>query len=194
MSDEHNHAHEHHSVNYTAIFGLLCVCTVLSIGFDLLKEEMSYPVLLTLILGVAVCKATFVLLYFMHIKFERAWKYVLLAPTAVLACALPFALMPDISFHYYLVAAPQLETEINHEDGHGGAHGGTHGAAGHAAEGHDAKTHGADEHGAKEHGAEATHKDAGHDHDANKAAAKRTDDPQHPVKNVEKKVEEKAHN
>lgn len=109
MSDEHNHddGHEHHAVNYTAIFGLLCVCTVLSIGFDLAKESLSKPVLIFLILGVAVCKASFVLLYFMHIKFERAWKYVLLAPTAVLACALPFALAPDIAFHYYNVIVPQ---------------------------------------------------------------------------------------
>lgn len=111
MSDEHgnNHdsGHEHHAVNYTAIFGLLCVCTVLSICFDLLKESMSRPVLIVLILGVAVCKASFVLLYFMHIKFETAWKYVLLAPTAVLATALPFALAPDIAFHYYNVIVPQ---------------------------------------------------------------------------------------
>jgi cytochrome c oxidase subunit 4 len=109
MSDEHNNdsGHEHHAVNYTAIFGLLCVCTVLSIGFDLAKESLSKPVLIFLILGVAVCKASFVLLYFMHIKFERGWKYVLLAPTAVLACALPFALAPDIAFHYYNVIVPQ---------------------------------------------------------------------------------------
>lgn len=107
MSDEQHHEHEHHAVNYTAIFGLLCVCTLLSIGFDLAKESLSKPVLIVLILGVAVCKATFVLLYFMHIKFETGWKYVLLAPTAVLACALPFALAPDIAYHYYNVTAQQ---------------------------------------------------------------------------------------
>lgn len=126
MSDEHNYdsghdsGHQHHAVNYTAIFGLLCVCTVLSIGFDLAKESLSKPTLIVLILGVAVCKASFVLLYFMHIKFERAWKYVLLAPTAVLACALPFALAPDIAFHYYNVIVPQgliaaEDLQVSHE-------------------------------------------------------------------------------
>ena len=117
MSDEHSH--EHHAVNYTAIFGLLCVCTLASICFDWFKDSMPKPLLIVLILGVALCKATFVLLYFMHIKFETAWKYVLLAPTAVLACALPFALAPDIAYHYYNVSAEQRliaaeDTEASH--------------------------------------------------------------------------------
>lgn len=155
MSDEHDHGEPrmgefgpdetladlaHHHVNYTAIFVLLCVCTGLSWGFDIAKESLTYPTLLVLVLGVAVCKATFVLLYFMHIKFERAWKYVLLAPTAVLACALPFALAPDIAFHYYNVAAPQRELAA-------AEHHGDHAAPGHATDGHstdaghDAETH-----------------------------------------------------
>ena len=142
----HDEGHEHHHVNYTLIFGFLCVCTVLSIIFDLSKEHMSWPVLAVLILGVAVSKATFVLLYFMHIKFERAWKYVLLAPTAVLACALPFALAPDISFHYYLVAAPQLELNAMEHAPHGAdanhhhdAKSAADGHEGHAPEAHPAK-------------------------------------------------------
>lgn len=172
MSDEHahEHEHEHHSVNYTAIFGLLCVCTVLSIFFDVMKSQMSYPLLLTLILGVALCKATFVLLYFMHIKFERAWKYVLLAPTAVLACALPFALAPDIAFHYYFVAAPQREVLA-------AEHGTEHGAAAHG------DVHGSDAHDATAHSKTDDHVHTAKDHAANKAASKPEIDPhKQPVK------------
>jgi cytochrome c oxidase subunit 4 len=106
MSDEHAHGEAHH-INYFGIFMLLCVCTVFSVAFDVFQDSMSRAVLVVLVLAVAVCKATFVLLYFMHIKFEAAWKYVLLAPTSVLALALPFALAPDISFHYYNVIVPQ---------------------------------------------------------------------------------------
>lgn len=158
MSDEHDHGHdehEHHAVNYTLIFGFLCVCTLLSIIFDLLKEQLAYPVLLVLIMGVAVSKATFVLLYFMHIKFERAWKYVLLAPTAVLACALPFALAPDIAFHYYNVAAPQREIAAAEH----------HGAPGHATEGHGEAAHAV-------HGAHDDHAAPGHDHKDEKKTEK----------------------
>lgn len=167
MSDEQHGEHEHHAVNYTAIFGLLCVCTGLSIVFDVSKESMSKPVLILLILGVALCKATFVLLYFMHIRFERAWKYVLLAPTAVLACALPFALAPDIAFHYYNVIVPQGETYAADHAGHAS---GGHGASGHSEAPHGAAAHGdthdkghAEHHDAKsagkaDHAAEKPHK------------------------------------
>ena len=163
MSDEHNSDHEHHAVNYTAIFALLCGCTLASIGFDWYKDDFSKPTLVMLILGVAMCKATFVLLYFMHIKFERAWKYVLLAPTAVLACALPFALAPDIAFHYYLVAAPQRDVKA-------AEHGGEHAAPGHAEPGHAAPAHGENKHDA-----------AGHDHKADKPEAEHKGDA-HPAK------------
>lgn len=135
-------AHDHHP-NYTAIFVLLCVCTGLSWFFDEMKNSFSYTTLIVLVLGVALCKATFVLLYFMHIKFERAWKYVLLAPTGVLAIALPFALAPDMSFHYYGVVAPQRDIA----------------AADHEAEAHGAPAHTADEEPGAPHHDGAAHKD-----------------------------------
>lgn len=166
MSEEHGHEHEHHSVNYTAIFGVLCVCTLLSIGFDLAKKELSYSVLLVLVLAVALCKATFVLLYFMHIKFERAWKYVLLAPTAVLACALPFALAPDIAFHYYNVMVPQGLIEA-------GEHGSEHGTTEHGA-----VDHGAGEHGDTGHEKSDRLNEVDHNHKAEKHAAEHK--PAHP--------------
>lgn len=121
MSDEH----DSHHVNYTAIFGVLCVLTVLSIVADLTKSRLGAVALASVVMGVAVFKATCVLLYFMHIRFEGPWKYILLAPTTVLAMALPFTLAPDISFHYYTVQVPQtLEVypsteEVTPESGHG---------------------------------------------------------------------------
>ena len=155
MSDEHHqeqeHEHEHHAVNYTAIFGVLCLCTLASIILDVSKEKLGYPALVALILGVALCKATFVLLYFMHIKFERAWKYVLLAPTAVLACALPFALAPDIAFHYYNVIVPQGAVEASEHD------------AGHVTPGHAPDAHAKpDDHAHPADHKAGDHKDAAH--------------------------------
>ena len=48
--------------------------------------------------------------YFMHLKFEGRWKYLLLAPTVSLAMGLPLALLPDIGVHYYTPPAPQIDT------------------------------------------------------------------------------------
>lgn len=106
MSDEQ---HAHH-VNYFIIFAILCGCTALSILFDVV-EISNKIVLITLVLGVAMAKALFVMLFFMHLKFEGRWKYVLLLPTAILAIGLPLALLPDIGVHYYSLDAPQ-ETQI----------------------------------------------------------------------------------
>ncbi|MFQ5734386.1 MAG: cytochrome C oxidase subunit IV family protein, partial [Planctomycetaceae bacterium] len=67
----------------------------------------STALLAVLVLGVALAKALCVMAFFMHLKFERNWKYVLLAPTIILACGIPLALLPDVGVHYYAVSAPQ---------------------------------------------------------------------------------------
>jgi cytochrome c oxidase subunit 4 len=87
--------------NYFVVFVALCVCTLISVATDLI-EFRSRAVLAVVVLAVAVAKALFVMAYFMHLKFEGRWKFVLLAPTLVLAFGLPLALLPDIGMHYYV--------------------------------------------------------------------------------------------
>ena len=68
----------------------------------------------------AVAKATGVMLYFMHLKWERGWKYVLLAPTTILAIGFPIALMPDIGWSYYHRVPTETMIEAGHDnDSHG---------------------------------------------------------------------------
>ena len=108
MSDEHTH----HHVNYLRIFVLLCICTALSWFFDEMQARKiieTKAFIITAVLAVAVAKALFVMAYFMHLKFEGNWKYVLLAPTIILAMGLPLALLPDVGVHYYTVDVPQTD-------------------------------------------------------------------------------------
>jgi cytochrome c oxidase subunit IV len=118
MSDEHvahpagEHGHEEHHphVNYWVIFVILCVLTGVSALADKMCDWklLHKGVLLTfVVLAVACAKALFVMGYFMHLKFEGKWKFVLLAPTIILAMAIPAALMPDIGSHYYDYDVPQ---------------------------------------------------------------------------------------
>lgn len=137
-SSHADHAH-HPRVNYLAIFLALCVCTALSVVFDLVP--LNRRLVAVLVLAVAVAKAQYVMRYFMHLKFEGAWKYVLLLPTAILACGLPLALAPDVGLHYYTPDVPQGRAlitaspgEHGEADGHGGSHGGEEADA--AEEGH----------------------------------------------------------
>lgn len=105
MSD---HSHDSHHVNYRLIFFVLVVCSILSFVFD--KISLTPGVTLVLVLAVACTKAMCVMMYFMHLKFEGNWKYVLLAPTTILAIGLPVALFPDIGASYYTSIAPQTTT------------------------------------------------------------------------------------
>jgi cytochrome c oxidase subunit 4 len=102
MNDTSPHVPTHgFHANYLLVFAALCVCTLLSVASDL----VSFPNrmwLVVIVLAVAVAKALFVMAYFMHLKFEGRWKFLLLAPTFILAAGLPLALYPDIGLHYYV--------------------------------------------------------------------------------------------
>lgn len=132
MSDhDENHSH---AGTYFAVFIALCVFTAMSIGADLL--HFSNPMITrALVLAVATAKALCVMMYFMHLKFERAWKYLLLIPTGILAMALPFALFPDVGAHYYTPDVPQVR-EYAAQQAAGGGHGAGDGHHAPAAEHH----------------------------------------------------------
>lgn len=103
----HDHEEHHsHGQTYFMVFCALCVFTVMSIGADFLQIS-NKNVLRAIILAVATSKALCVMMYFMHLKFEKAWKYLLLAPTFILAATIPLSLIPDIGTHYYTVDVPQ---------------------------------------------------------------------------------------
>lgn len=146
---DHAHSESHPQVNYFFVFLALCVCTALSVVFDVV--EMSPALLVFAVLAVAVAKASFVMTYFMHLKFEGRWKFIILMPTAILGVGLMVALAPDIAMHYYSYEVMQTEVEA-----HSGAYGEGHG---HGEEDGHAAGHGshADEEGHDDHGAEKDH-------------------------------------
>jgi len=116
MSD-HNPAVEHHESHgsiYFRVFIALCVFTLISVAADLVHLP-SKILLGAIVLAVAVAKALCVLMYFMHLKFERAWKYLLLAPTTIIALALPVSLRPDVGSSYYFQDLQQLKDYPEHE-------------------------------------------------------------------------------
>lgn len=121
VHDEHGHGEHghgdagHHHVNYFAVFCALCVFTGLSVIFDVF-DMFSKPVLVAAVLAVACAKAMCVMAFFMHLKFEGNWKYIILAPTTILAIGLMVALAPDNALHYYTPDVPQMKTNLTAED------------------------------------------------------------------------------
>jgi cytochrome c oxidase subunit 4 len=127
---EHDQSHEHHESHgnvYLRVFCALCVFTIISVAADLVQLP-SKIMLAAIVLAVAVAKALCVMMFFMHLKFERAWKYLLLVPTTIIALALPVSLRPDIGTSYYMQDVPQLHDYPEHEvrvleaSQHGGGH------------------------------------------------------------------------
>ena len=118
--------HGNHHVNYLAVFGALCVFTLMSVVFDVVSFE-NKAVTIVLVMAVAIAKAMCVMMFFMHLKFEGNWKFVLLAPTTILAIGLPLALMPDIGVSYYTTMAPQTVAWGEEMDEYHAEHSGEHG-------------------------------------------------------------------
>ncbi|MAT14016.1 MAG: oxidase [Planctomyces sp.] len=104
----HSETYEPHGSSklYLSIFVVLCVCTAVSWLVDELRFENTTLLVVT-VLAIASLKAGFVMLYFMHLKFEENWKYAILVPTIILAIGLPLTLLPDIGLQYYTSVNPQ---------------------------------------------------------------------------------------
>jgi cytochrome c oxidase subunit 4 len=97
MSEAHGHteAMPHHKVNYFAIFGLLVVLTIVTVGVAFIDIQQEW-IKVVLALTIASIKASFVALFFMHLKFESKLIYFILIVPLTLTIILIFALFPDV--------------------------------------------------------------------------------------------------
>jgi cytochrome c oxidase subunit 4 len=107
---DHGHGdHGHHPGLglYLYIFVALCVLT----GASFFTYSDAWPfhhpgqewVGWTFMMAVSCTKAMLVIMFFMHVKYEKSWKYVLTIPTALMAVFLVLMLVPDIGMrtrHY----------------------------------------------------------------------------------------------
>ena len=96
---------ESHGVppNYLAIFGILCVLTIVSVVADAFKAPNIALIIAMVAFAIAMVKASYVMLYFMHLKSESGWKYIILVPTITLAIGFPLTMLPDFDPPYYTV-------------------------------------------------------------------------------------------
>ena len=96
-ADAHGHAHaEHPPVPYFAIAAILFVMTIITIAVSFINLGKAGNVILAL--AVASFKASLVMLFFMHLKYERKILVLIALTPFVLAAILAFALFPDIVF------------------------------------------------------------------------------------------------
>ena len=114
---------------YYLIFALLMLGTYLTVQAAFIDLGAFNTVVA---LAIACVKATLVILFFMHVKYEANWKYVLTIPAAFMSIFLILALVPDVGLRGHWVseersqymAPPRAETGsvrhgAEHNDGHG---------------------------------------------------------------------------
>jgi cytochrome c oxidase subunit 4 len=102
-SDAHGRDHEahdssHHIGQYFKVFLALCFLTMMSFFTysDYWPFHDTPSVGWVFMMCVSCCKALLVMLFFMHLKYEADWKYVLTIPASIMSVFLVLALVPDI--------------------------------------------------------------------------------------------------
>ena len=90
---------------YLGIFVALLALTALTTGAAFVDFEKldtgirlvdAIPLNTVVALAIAVAKMLLVILFFMHVKYEANWKYVLTIPAGFMSIFLLLALVPDI--------------------------------------------------------------------------------------------------
>ena len=128
--DQHGHGdhghggHDSHGglMVYIYVFLALCVLT----GASFFTYSRFWPFHSTpqvgwaFMMAVSCTKAMLVILFFMHVKYEANWKYVLTIPCAFMGVFLMLALVPDVGMRgrhsaeerlLYMADSPAQETE-----------------------------------------------------------------------------------
>jgi cytochrome c oxidase subunit 4 len=97
----HNHAgHHDHGGNAKYIFVFLALCVLTTMSFFTYSSYWPWhetPAVGRMFMTAVSCtKAMLVILFFMHVKYEANWKYVLTIPASIMSVFLCMALVPDI--------------------------------------------------------------------------------------------------
>lgn len=95
-----DHSDEHHGGigPYVVVFLALCVLTGASFFTytDAWRNSIPKEIGWTFMMVVSCCKALLVIMFFMHLKYEANWKYVLTIPAGLMSIFLVLMLVPDI--------------------------------------------------------------------------------------------------
>jgi cytochrome c oxidase subunit 4 len=132
LMSQHAHddgqAHDDHGglAKYVYVFIALCVLT----GASFFTYSEAWPfkeqpkIGWAFMMAVSCTKAMLVVLFFMHVKYEANWKYVLTIPAGFMSIFLMLALVPDVGLRGHWVseerehymAEPRSESESSRHE------------------------------------------------------------------------------
>ena len=91
--DQQQHVESH--APYIKVFVALLILTILEYCYASFLN-LSFGSLVLGLMALAIVKASLVAWYFMHLKFEGNWVYLMLVPAGILMVVFLVALYPDI--------------------------------------------------------------------------------------------------
>jgi cytochrome c oxidase subunit 4 len=97
---------------YLKVWAALAVLTLIEYYYASIFKNLFLILLLGLLFW-AIIKAGLVGWYFMHLKFEGNWVYILIVPAFVLATILVLALLPDMALKENADDIPVEETSYS---------------------------------------------------------------------------------
>jgi caa(3)-type oxidase subunit IV len=104
MADTHaEHAHAPSLQAYMFVFGALCVCTFASFVVNHFLAENDPHISASIIMVVAIIKASLVAAIFMHLKFDWGKLYCIILPVCVVTVMMVIILSIDttLAWHAY---------------------------------------------------------------------------------------------
>ena len=112
---------------YYAVFAALCVLTSASfMTYSDAWNDMfeTDQVGWAFMMAVSCTKASLVILFFMHLKYEANWKYVLTIPAGMMSIFLMLMLVPDVGLRrdHYTKQRDARAAEAVKQDDHGKLH------------------------------------------------------------------------
>jgi cytochrome c oxidase subunit 4 len=124
MTDQDESGHDEHSHGSTSkfltVFAALLVLTAISFIVGSNEAIMSTPQIgWTIMMAVSCAKAMLVMLFFMHLKWEANWKYVLTVPASIMAVFLLLMLFPDVMYRTHNYSSTRwlyAATPVTEED------------------------------------------------------------------------------
>ncbi len=121
LTNNHNEHEQHGSLAlYLSVFAALCILTACSFWTysDLWPSTLDSPLIKRVfMIAVACAKGMLVILFFMHLKWEANWKWVLTVPAGLMSIVLVVVLIPDIGLrmrnasHERMIHAAELPAE-----------------------------------------------------------------------------------
>lgn len=96
-SKDHHAEHANHTPVFVAVFLMLCGLTAVSYwvaNSSMMTDNLNMA--RGCLIAVSAAKAILVVTFFMHLWWEKRWKYVLTLPALILAVVMVLLLIPDI--------------------------------------------------------------------------------------------------